>query len=129
MSLTWGRSWFSPGPPVSSTDKTDRHDITEIVLKVAFSTIKPTNQSTRTSIFLISYVFKSFYLFTGTPAIHESTEQTTTVKTLRKYQEELAEIPLRGENCLICAVTNAGKTLVAFHIIEEHFRRNPDGMS
>ena len=70
-------------------------------------------------------------LFTATPAIHESTEQTTTVtvKTLRKYQEELAEIPLRGENCIICAVTNAGKTLVAFHIIKEHFRRNPNGMS
>jgi hypothetical protein len=26
---------FSPGPPVSSTNKTDRHDITEILLKVA----------------------------------------------------------------------------------------------
>ena len=23
--------WFSPGTPVSSTNKTDRHDITEIV--------------------------------------------------------------------------------------------------
>ena len=37
--------WFSPGPPVSSTNKTDRHDITEILLKVALNTIKPTNQS------------------------------------------------------------------------------------
>jgi hypothetical protein len=27
--------WFSPGTPVSSTNKTDRHDITEILLKVA----------------------------------------------------------------------------------------------
>jgi hypothetical protein len=27
--------WFSSGPPVSSTKKTDRHDITEILLKVA----------------------------------------------------------------------------------------------
>jgi hypothetical protein len=35
---------FSPGPPVSSTNKTDRHDITEILLKVALSTIKSTNQ-------------------------------------------------------------------------------------
>jgi hypothetical protein len=26
--------WFSPGTPVSSTNKTDRHDITEILLKV-----------------------------------------------------------------------------------------------
>jgi hypothetical protein len=32
--------WFSPGPPVSSTNKTDRHDITEILLKKALNTIK-----------------------------------------------------------------------------------------
>jgi hypothetical protein len=30
------------GPPVSSTNKTDRHDITEILLKVALSTIRKT---------------------------------------------------------------------------------------
>ena len=35
--------WFSPGSPVSSTNKTDRHDITEILLKVALNTIKQTN--------------------------------------------------------------------------------------
>ena len=32
--LTTGR-WFSPGTPVSSTNKTDRHDMTEILLRVA----------------------------------------------------------------------------------------------
>jgi len=32
--------WFSPGTPVSSSNKTDRHDITEILLKVALNTIK-----------------------------------------------------------------------------------------
>ena len=32
--LTAGR-WFSPGTSVSSTNKTDCHDITEILLKVA----------------------------------------------------------------------------------------------
>ena len=31
---------FSPGPPVSSTNKTDCNDITETVLKVALNTIK-----------------------------------------------------------------------------------------
>jgi hypothetical protein len=31
--------WFSPGTPVSSTNKTDCHDITEILLKVAIKTI------------------------------------------------------------------------------------------
>ena len=31
--------WFSPGMPVSSTNKTDRHDLTEILLKVALNTV------------------------------------------------------------------------------------------
>ena len=31
--------WFSPGIPVSSTNKTDHHDITVILLKVALNTI------------------------------------------------------------------------------------------
>ena len=36
--------WLVAGPLVSSTNKTDRHEKTEILLKVALSTIKPTNQ-------------------------------------------------------------------------------------
>ena len=35
--LAHGR-WFSPGTPASSTTKTDRHDIAEILLKVAINT-------------------------------------------------------------------------------------------
>jgi len=31
--------WFSPGTPASSTTKTDRHVIAEILLKVALNTI------------------------------------------------------------------------------------------
>jgi hypothetical protein len=38
---------FSPDPPVSSTDKTDFHDITEIVLKVWLNTIKETQELMR----------------------------------------------------------------------------------
>jgi len=34
--------WLATGPLVSSTNKTDRHDITEILLKVALNTIKQT---------------------------------------------------------------------------------------
>ena len=39
--------WFSPGTPVSSTNKTDRHVhvIAEILLKVTLNTINPTNQN------------------------------------------------------------------------------------
>ena len=40
--LATGR-WFSPGTPVSS-NKTNRHDVTEIVLKVALNTIKQTTK-------------------------------------------------------------------------------------
>jgi hypothetical protein len=38
QSLATGQ-WFSPGTIVSSTNKTNRHDIAEILLKVALSTI------------------------------------------------------------------------------------------
>jgi hypothetical protein len=40
----WQVSGFPPGTLVSSTNKTDRHSITEILLKVALNTInQPTN--------------------------------------------------------------------------------------
>jgi hypothetical protein len=35
--LAYGQ-WFSPGTPASSTTKTGRHDIAEILLKVALNT-------------------------------------------------------------------------------------------
>ena len=49
---------------VFSTNKTDRHDITEILLKVVLNTIKPTNQpyvymtTTITDFSLISFNIK-----------------------------------------------------------------------
>jgi hypothetical protein len=41
--LALGR-WFSPGTPASSTTKTGRHDMAEILLKVALNTINQLNQ-------------------------------------------------------------------------------------
>jgi len=38
LSVTYGRSVFYPGTPVSSTNKTDSHNITEKLLKVALIT-------------------------------------------------------------------------------------------
>jgi hypothetical protein len=46
IKLVTADSWFSPGTPVSSTNKTDRPDITEILLKVALNTINQTYSST-----------------------------------------------------------------------------------
>jgi hypothetical protein len=37
--VSWGRLVFSSGTLASSTNKTDHHDITEILLKVALNTI------------------------------------------------------------------------------------------
>jgi len=39
--------WFSLGTPASSTTKTGRHDIAEILLKVALRDNKSINQSTK----------------------------------------------------------------------------------
>jgi hypothetical protein len=36
--------WFSPSTPISSTNKTCRHDVTELLLKVALNTITLTLQ-------------------------------------------------------------------------------------
>ena len=44
--------WFSMSTPVSSTNKTDRHDITEILLKVALNTIN-TNTLTHSTWYLV----------------------------------------------------------------------------
>jgi hypothetical protein len=50
--LATGR-WFSPGTPVSSTNKTDRHYIAEILLKVALNT------TTLTPSYIILYRYTS----------------------------------------------------------------------
>jgi hypothetical protein len=49
----------TPGTLVSSTNKPDRHHITEILLKVARDIINQTNQHpyTKTCMFLLSYCF------------------------------------------------------------------------
>ena len=48
------RCEFSPGTPLSSTNKTDCHEITDILLKVALNTISPT-QSVYQRKIIISY--------------------------------------------------------------------------
>ena len=54
--LATGR-WFSPATPVSSTNKTDRHDITEILLKVPLNDIKQTTKHPR---YLVGFVLLNF---------------------------------------------------------------------
>jgi len=62
--LVRGR-WFSPGTPASSTTKTGRHDIAEILLKVALKHKK--NQSINLSVLLTSFSrsFTSVFFLTN----------------------------------------------------------------
>jgi hypothetical protein len=52
--LATGR-WFSLGTPVSSTNKTDGHDITEILLNVALGTITKTTDLLQATDKLLSH--------------------------------------------------------------------------
>jgi len=64
--LAHGR-WFSPGTPASSTTKTGRHDIAEILLKVALNTKnQPINQykTLRIRYILLNITKTAPYLFT-----------------------------------------------------------------
>jgi hypothetical protein len=51
--LAHGR-WFSPGTPESSTTKSGRHDLAEILLKVALNTKIKSNQQ-QLSCFHVKY--------------------------------------------------------------------------
>ena len=53
--MTCERSDFSPGTSVSSTNKTDRYDVTAILLKVALYTISQTNPCTRELLLILQF--------------------------------------------------------------------------
>jgi hypothetical protein len=53
--------WFSPGTPVSSINKADHHDITELLLKVALNTKTQTPQN-KIFEFAQSDMLKNFFL-------------------------------------------------------------------
>ena len=60
--LAHGR-WFSPGTPASSITKTGRHDIAEILLKVALNTINQIKSCGHCIACPLMYVLGIFILF------------------------------------------------------------------
>jgi hypothetical protein len=50
---------FSASPPVSSTNKTERHDITEILLKVALNSISNKQTNNQTIVEILSLLVNS----------------------------------------------------------------------
>ena len=72
--LATGR-WLSLGTPVSPTNKTDRHDITDILLKVALNTITLTTHPHPRSMYLY-YPHTNSWIFIELPdhASHHNTD-------------------------------------------------------
>ena len=88
---TTGR-WFSP---VSSTNKTDRHEITEILLKVALSIIKPTSQP-KDSIYFFNKAVSAHYLNIGNHIVHQWFSPCTPVSSTNKIdRHDITEILLK----------------------------------
>jgi hypothetical protein len=54
--------WLCPGTPVSSTNKTDRHDITKILLKVALISINPNPTNLIVNTFVIYFRLQVFII-------------------------------------------------------------------
>ena len=60
--LATGR-WFSLGTLVSSSNKTDRHNITEILLKVAFNIINQNHEPLKLKFICIHYFITILFIF------------------------------------------------------------------
>jgi hypothetical protein len=105
--LAHGR-WFSPGTPASSTTKTGRHDIAEIVLKVALKHQKSISQSNMLSRALLEWLYWS--------CSHRPLKKPTMcrcLETLRKKSFEDTKVVIRspkiGKNMLFW------RKIVIFH--------------
>jgi hypothetical protein len=100
LSVTCDRSVvFSAGPPVSSTNKTDHHDITEILLKVALNTMKQTARhipiKLRTSMKIVTIIFpNSLPKLTLKVTISSSFSSIAVFSIMLKYQGRNPPLPL-----------------------------------
>ena len=87
--------WFSPGIPVSSANKTDHHDITEMLSKVAWNTIPYPHQTITIPKTLCLY--KCIYIFIPIiQSINRWFSPDTPVSSINKtYRQEITEILLK----------------------------------
>jgi hypothetical protein len=78
--------WFSPGTPVSSTNKTDRHDIAEILLKVTLNTITLTHTHSNL------WFRKSNIILTSSPELKPNAGQIEIKSYLKAWSRRILEI-------------------------------------
>jgi hypothetical protein len=79
--------WFSPGTPVSFTNKTDSHDIAEIFLKVVLNAINQLHQNILT--FMSVLTLKTFH--------YENKSLNSDGQQFDRYQED-EQSPLTSNN-------------------------------
>jgi hypothetical protein len=96
--LATGR-WFSPGPPVSSTNKTDRHDIAEILLKVALRTTKQQTTNNNKLIISASQLFISALPFAD---FHQEDQYNISVARSNQQHPRLTPEYRFCIHCLSC---------------------------
>ena len=99
--------WFSPGTPVSSTNKTDRHDITEKLLKVAYSTITLTP-------FYQSGI-QCGIIFWGSSTFHsckENQEEKNEMWKVRNIKWNLSKSLKIPESCINQIISQCSKSLL-----------------
>ena len=69
--------WFSPDTPVSSTNKTDGHNITEILLKVALNTITLPDTYWRPGLSPVRSLYFSHLSLPNKTGCHDITEKNS----------------------------------------------------
>ena len=75
--LVQGR-WFSPGTPASSTTKTGRHDIAEILLKVVLDTKIHSNSKLVNLVYVLTFI-----MYASSPMIGRPTNRSLWSKTTK----------------------------------------------
>jgi hypothetical protein len=121
--------WSSQGTPVSSTTKTDRHDITEILLKVASNTkIYPKSNSSLREVFgiyhSVAYCIIWSYLFQTLEKKPEEQSRIENPETRVSLSVRHRTKPNKKKPKTTLTIGNAYQYLDRFNIIILHTFRN-----
>ena len=85
--------WFSPGIPVSSTNKTDCHDIAEILLKVE---LKPSNKQTTKNLQHMKTRYYVFQVLLKLMSTKTPITDADSIKTLACKVSGLSSVKYKG---------------------------------
>jgi hypothetical protein len=99
------------GTPVYSTNKTDRHDITEILLKVVLSTINQTNQNYIDGV-MVSVLTSIVVDYGYSIGRYKANYHTITTTTVPVYNKTKVYILISGSsfNKLLASVSPSDST-------------------